>query len=803
MKKNLKKTLALLLCATLLTGCSQSAETKDTISVSTKASTKKDTSDKNISVVENLKAKYAEDSAYDYAEPMYNLEKDHVFVYDNLPDRYFDQDERSCFKVFYDSELTRPVNIYVNDEGSKNRTTISPNRTFSYKETAAEGNWGSQTKFWLVQYVDLETGEMLDTPLITVFTTKEELSAPTLTQTVGSDGLYNLSWDAVEGADYYEVYSYDERGCGYCDLEVTTNETCCTYNDFTSQIEYEKEFHDILGLEQLGPDDTLEINGKSYNGSDLDLEKIKNSTYSVNSLLSPDNAYFVVARSNDQKGSGMSNVCEVSQLANQIPLRVSQDFQKEYNITEASELPAYAKVEMVDGSTGEFLIQYHQAHVSLLENGTVTINTRFKNLPLYLPLMSFTGMDYHAFLEQTDVLTKREDDLSTKSVTAKEEVNIPFAPTDTTTPSDSTTPSNTTTPSDTTTSEESTDEPEKNVTPKETADFDLDEELKKSVYGTSALSEWIALNMLSGETDIYLGDFPECADSENIVAALSEACTQNPLMGVMDTAYYDYDTETLEISYVMDKKDMQNMQKASLEKAKEIVSSIIKDDMTDFEKEEAINQYLCENVTYNEKIFDYIKEDGSIDESAVTDFVNSFTPYGALVENMGVCESYSEAFLLLAKEAGLEAIIVTGSLEGVNHEWNRVKLEDSWYSLDVTNNDSDVIPNGYFNLSDEDAANYLKEDNTFLVDTKADWLKGTDNQYEYYTKHQWIASEEEAATELLGNMLSGQDKAAIRLEGDFDNSRIEGIIKNVCAKKQIGNVEYYYYMGILAMQKSS
>lgn len=142
MKKNLKKTLALLLCATLLTGCSQSAETKDTISVSTKASTKKDTSDKNISVVENLKAKYAEDSAYDYAEPMYNLEKDHVFVYDNLPDRYFDQDERSCFKVFYDSELTRPVNIYVNDEGSKNRTTISPNRTFSYKETAAEGNWG-------------------------------------------------------------------------------------------------------------------------------------------------------------------------------------------------------------------------------------------------------------------------------------------------------------------------------------------------------------------------------------------------------------------------------------------------------------------------------------------------------------------------------------------------------------------------------------------------------------------------------------------------------------------------------------
>lgn len=797
MKKNLRRPLALLLCAALLAGCNQSTEKKDTTSISTKENASgKNTSGKNVSIVEDLKAKYAKNSAYDYAEPMYNLEKDHVFVYENLPERYYDQDERSCFKVFYDSELTRPVDIYVHDEASKDRTTISPNRTFSYKETTAEGTWGSQTKFWLVQYVDLETGEMLDTPLITVFTTKEELAAPTLTQTVGSDGLYNLSWDAVDGADYYEVYRYDERGFGYCELEVTTDQTSCTYNDFNSQIEVAKETEELLIASQPGPDEAVEIGGKVYKGSEINF--LDGTIYTLNNLLEPDDAYFVVARSNDQKGSGMSNVCTVSQLANRLPLRVSQDFQKEYQITEASDLPTYAQVEMVDGSTGEFLIQYHQANVSLLENGAVNIKAKFKNLPIYLPIMTFTGMDYHAFLEQTDVITKREDDLTTKSVTSQEDVNIPFSPADTTSPTDTTAPTGTTNSSD-----ENNDEPEKNVTTKETADLDLDEELKKSVYGTSALSEWIALNMLSGETEIYLGEFPECADSENISAAFLEAYTQNPLIGIMDDAYYDYETKTLEVSYVMDKKDVQNMQKASLEKAKEIVSSIIKDDMTDFEKEEAINQYLCENVTYNEKIFDYIKDDGTIDESAVTDFSNSFTPYGALVENMGVCESYSEAFLLLAKAAGLEAIIVTGSLDGVNHEWNRVKLEDSWYSMDVTNNDSDMVPNGYFNLSDKDAANYLKEDNTFLADTKADWLKGADNQYEYYTKHQWVASEDEDATKLLGDMLSDQDKAAVRLEGDFDNSRVESIAKKVYDKNHMANVEYCYNMGILSMRKSS
>lgn len=781
MKKNLRKPLALLLCASLLAGCSQSEGTKDKNTSS--VSTSEEASDENISIVENLKAKYEEKSEYDYADPMYNLEKDHVFIYDNLPDRYFEQDERNCFKVFSDSELTCPVDISVTDEISKNRTTIAPNRTFSYKEQYHKGTWGSLTKFWLVQYVDLQTGEMLDTPLITVFTTKEELAAPTLTQTVGSDGLYNLSWDSVEGADYYEVYSYDDGNFGgYCNLEVTTDQTHCTYNDFASQIEVAKETKEILAASQPGPDDAVDIGGKIYKGSDFNF--LDGDIHLLNSLLKPDNAYFVVARSNNQKWSGMSNICEVSQLANQLPFRVSQDFQKEYQITEASDLPTYAQVEMVDGTTGEFLIQYHQANVSLLENGSVTIKAKFKNLPIYLPLITFTGMDYHAFLEQTDTLTQREDALTTKSVTSQEDVNIPFAPTDTSA------------------SDNSNNASETDTKTNKTAHFDLDEELKKGVYATSALSEWIALHMLSGETEIYLGDFPESADSENISSALLESYIQNPLIGIMDSADYDYKTKTLQVSYVLNKKDTQNMQKKSLGKAKEIVSSIIKDGMNDFEKEEAINQYLCENVTYNEKIFDYIKDDGTIDDHAVTDLSNSFTPYGALVENMGVCESYAEAFLLLAKEAGLEAIIVTGSMEGVNHEWNRVKLEDSWYSLDVTNNDSDMVPNGYFNLSDKLAANYLKEDKRFLADTKADWLQGSDNQYEYYTQKQWIASEDQAATELLSSMLSDQDNAAIRLEGKFDNSQIKSIAKKVCDKNHMPNIQYYYSTGILSIKKS-
>lgn len=767
MKNNLRKSLALLLCATMLAGCNQSTDTKD---ISTNSARE------DISLVDSLKAKYGEEADYNYAEPMYNLEKNHIFTYENLPDQYFRQSAYDCFKVFYDSALTRSVSISIDSSYSDKKVTISPSSTFSYNEDAANGTWGSQTKFWLVQYVDLETGEMLETPLITVFTTKEELSAPTLNQTVGTDGLYSLSWNAIEGADYYEVYKYNATGSGCCELEVTTTNTSCTYNDFASQIKHEKELKELIAKDQIDSDDTVIINGQVCQGSNLEL--VNDNVYSINSLLSIESSFFVVARCNDEKGSGMSNICEVSQLANQLPCTVSQDFKTEYEGNTISELPAYAKVEMVDGTTGEFLIQYHKASVTLLSDGSISIQTRFKNLPIYLPRMLFKGMDYNTFLGEQEIVTQREDNLATKSVTGNEDVNIQFAPTDTTASGKDTT------------------------APKETGGFNLDEELTKSVYATSALSEWIALNMLSGESDIYLGDFPESADSENISSALLEAYIQNPLIGIMDTADYDYKTKTLQVSYLMGKKDMKNMQKESLTKAKEIVSSIIKEGMTDFEKEEAINRYLCENVTYNEKIYDYIKDDGTIDNNAVTEFSNSFTPYGALLENEGVCESYAEAFLLLAREAGLEAIIVTGSMEGVNHEWNRVKLDNSWYSLDVTNNDSELVPNGYFNLSDKLAANYLKEDGRFLANTKVEWLQAADNQYEYYTKNQWVASEDETATELLANMLSNQDQAAIRLEGTFDNSSIESIAQKVCDKGNMTNMKYYYRAGVLAMKKS-
>jgi len=64
--------------------------------------------------------------------------------------------------------------------------------------------------------------------------------------------------------------------------------------------------------------------------------------------------------------------------------------------------------------------------------------------------------------------------------------------------------------------------------------------------------------------------------------------------------------------------------------------------------------------------------------------------YGALVEHIGVCESYAEAFQYLTRELGINTTIVRSLV----HEWNFVQMDDGkWYIVDATHDDP-TMPDG-------------------------------------------------------------------------------------------------------------
>ena len=251
----------------------------------------------------------------------------------------------------------------------------------------------------------------------------------------------------------------------------------------------------------------------------------------------------------------------------------------------------------------------------------------------------------------------------------------------------------------------------------------------------------------------------------------------------------------------MSAEDTEAMQKASLAKAAEIADEIIKPEMSDYEKEEAINEYLCKNASYNEEIMEYINEDGTISEEAVDEFSASFTPYGVLVDNYGVCESYAEAFLLIAREAGLEAVIVTGRLDNVNHEWNRVKMDGSWYSLDVTNNDNEYMPNCYFNLPDEIASGILVQDDTAFIDSYVDQYTSEGIDFEYYNVKKLYTEDADEAASMMTDLLKNGNSAVIRMDLNYGNTDIAEIIQNAVNRSETEEVMYYYNAGVIAVIK--
>ena len=172
-----------------------------------------------------------------------------------------------------------------------------------------------------------------------------------------------------------------------------------------------------------------------------------------------------------------------------------------------------------------------------------------------------------------------------------------------------------------------------------------------------------------------------------------------------------------------------------------------------------------------------------------------------LVENLGVCESYSEAFNLVAREAGIQSIMVTGTLQGGAHEWNRVLLDGKWYTLDVTNNDVELGKNALFNLSDEVAALTLKEDDCTIMNEFIEQYTADDMKYEYYTVNGLCANDAEEAKEILIEQIQKNGEAAVRVDMTFTNSDFQEIMQDVVNQPGVGEAYGNMFGGVISMKE--
>ena len=104
--------------------------------------------------------------------------------------------------------------------------------------------------------------------------------------------------------------------------------------------------------------------------------------------------------------------------------------------------------------------------------------------------------------------------------------------------------------------------------------------------------------------------------------------------------------------------------------------------LSDYEKERRIHDLLIEKIEYD--------KGADMNQSA----------YSALVEGKSVCAGYARAYQDLMQRMGIPCYYCTG-FAGEDHAWNIVALDDGYYNVDVTWDDTPGGEYDYFNKTDK------------------------------------------------------------------------------------------------------
>lgn len=169
-------------------------------------------------------------------------------------------------------------------------------------------------------------------------------------------------------------------------------------------------------------------------------------------------------------------------------------------------------------------------------------------------------------------------------------------------------------------------------------------------------------------------------------------CQDKPHIFWMDNRFGYANTTgstILQLYSYLSAEDVESYSAALNSKIQELHLGLLSD-MTEYSRELYIHDWLIKNCNYAE------------DVSKVSDDFLSFTSYGALVNQRAVCEGYTRAMQLMLASVGIESFPVIGNGNEGLHMWNGVKIDNEWYYVDSTWNDTEKGSGyDYFNITTE------------------------------------------------------------------------------------------------------
>ncbi|ABX42489.1 transglutaminase domain-containing protein [Lachnoclostridium phytofermentans] len=707
-----------------------------------------------ILTVNDLKNNYTTSETYE--EPMYGLKKEEVI---SCPVQFTPPEGAELTEyanVYLDSNLTIPAGTEVSYDSNTQKINLTPPRKPVYQPVTKmfsivknEG-WGYANTYYLAYFYDLKTGEKLEKPQITIFTIERELKSPFLKYEI-KDGNIRYYWDEIPGAVEY-VLSF-----------VKKEETQFDFLSFKKVADLEYIDKDILemGVHKL-------INFKYRLNDDNDL-----------------NLYYVTVMAIDKDGnaSNASNMISIDSFRNQLPFRaLSLTEEGVSSIADQINLLGNRRlVEMCDGSTVLYTVTYDIEHARITQLSDIVFNLEGEDRTL-LALDSYidgTDLKLISLVKNFDEATMESELklLYEQTQASKGNAGVMNTPEFTLIEEDDTKESSVVSPTE-------------------------DEIIVKNdnfpVFASSALTEYLARHMLLNEEIISLKDFKEASDIDLLWDSLYEAIYQNPLILGVSSFQYNRFSKTLMIEYEQDRAEQEKKQEEIKKEVIRVVNEIITPQMTDIEKEFAINQYLCDIAEYDTAALDNAMENNFIPDSS---FRDSFTPYGVLINKRGVCASYAAAFKLLAEQAGLNCLVITGNLNGnLPHAWNRVLVDNEWKTVDSTNNDNEELFNALLNLPDSVAAKVLVEDDRYISNQKYGDFTSVKEDAEYYRVSNQYFSKSTIADSLAKELLA---TGTVTLRTDYDlsdeefNDIVLSVIETAKLENKLDKLYGGYWLGVI------
>jgi len=284
--------------------------------------------------------------------------------------------------------------------------------------------------------------------------------------------------------------------------------------------------------------------------------------------------------------------------------------------------------------------------------------------------------------------------------------------------------------------------------------------------------------LLSAESSVELPKNQYSKSFSDIVDIVEICLRENPEILYYKGFTYSPDGK-LTFRYSKDRPTILSHREKLENKVNDILSQLIKPNMTDYQIELAIHDYLVENCEYD---MDAVNG-GEIK-------AESFTAYGALCLGVAVCEGYAEAASILLNRSGVETKIITGTSKGVGHAWNLVKLDGEFYHLDVTwddpiykSDEKSGIRYHYFNLTDDDISIDHQWD-------KSKYEACTATKYNYYKYNNLVVKDQDDYIKrVIDEVHKGNTKIELKiLEPDpmkFNiNSAIDTIVNKLFLRCQ-------------------